>query len=242
MAWLILVMLVSGVLGFITEVGFLVKQSPQIGASTKWLFFAYAMIFFLAIFHAIGIYGGVALLRGQDWSVVRLVRAILWVSGPLAVIVYAVILPRAAFGELDARAAVPFFGEFMMSVLGAGIWTAYLSVSKRVRNTYDYAGFLNAPDQEGTTRLMIAAMLGKDKKVSELIAAGADIDAADERGRTALMFAASRNEIEVVKLLLKLGANASLQNEGHKTAVDIANDHDNREVSELLESGISLGI
>ncbi|MBS0497620.1 MAG: ankyrin repeat domain-containing protein [Bacteroidetes bacterium] len=99
---------------------------------------------------------------------------------------------------------------------------------------------INETSGDGTTPLMGAAMLGKIKKVKELISAGANIDASDERGWTSLMYAASRNEIEVVDLLLRNGANPSLRNNENQTAVDIAQSKDNIEAVAVIQNHASV--
>ena len=58
----------------------------------------------------------------------------LWLSGPVAAVVLAFVLPALIFGSatLDSEVA----GAIAKSVAGAGIWTAYLAMSKRVKARY----------------------------------------------------------------------------------------------------------
>lgn len=93
---------------------------------------------------------------------------------------------------------------------------------------------VNETGNDGTTPLMLAAMLGKIKKIQKLVAAGANLDAVDDRGWTSLMYAASRNEYEAVKTLLDLGASAILKDMDNKTAVDIARDKNNIESMDVI--------
>jgi hypothetical protein len=75
------------------------------------------------------------LARGRDWSVVNRAKAILWIAGPIAAVVLWVVIPATIFGTtLDFNPQS--VGGLLGSILGAGIWTAYLSKAKRVRNTY----------------------------------------------------------------------------------------------------------
>jgi len=83
---------------------------------------------------AIGFYGGVGLGRGKRWAVVRRAKVVLWLIGPVTVLVMNVLLPAIAFGGFSFGGAV--VGPFLFSCAIAGLWTAYLAKSKRVRNTY----------------------------------------------------------------------------------------------------------
>jgi uncharacterized membrane protein YqaE (UPF0057 family) len=56
-------------------------------------------------------------------------------TGPLASIVLAIIIPYMVFGNTKGFGA-DTLGGIIASALAASIWTAYLSKSKRVRNTY----------------------------------------------------------------------------------------------------------
>jgi hypothetical protein len=98
-------------------------------AVTWWTFFAAA---------ALSIWGGWGLARGKDWSVVKRAKFVLWLTGPVGVLVMGVIVPMATLGKSSA-AAPQFLGHLIGSMIAAGIWTAYLSKSNRVRNTYGSA-------------------------------------------------------------------------------------------------------
>ncbi len=201
---------------------------PNLASLAEWNAFRTTTWCTFAIFAAISIYGGWGLVSSRDWSVVNRAKVILWLAGPVASIVLAILIPLLMFGEAEASDP-QFVGAFLSSVIGASIWTAYLSKSKRVRNTYRYKTVVNETAPDGTTLLMMAAMLGEVSKIHDLVSAGADIDAGDERGWTPLMFAASRNEIEALELLLRNGANPSLRNNEDQTAVEIAQSKDNLE-------------
>ncbi|MDP2984080.1 MAG: DUF2569 family protein [Candidatus Latescibacter sp.] len=84
------------------------------------------------LFAALSIYGGLGLAQGKDRSVVTRAKVILWVSGPIATILMGFMIPKAILGVMNPD----FVGGLFTSVITAGIWTAYLSKSKRVINTY----------------------------------------------------------------------------------------------------------
>lgn len=214
------------------------SQYPSLGSLAEWNAFKRTTWWAFAVVAAISIYGGWGLVSSRDWSAVNRAKVILWLTGPVASIVLAIFIPLVVYGKTEASDP-QFIGAFIASVIAAGIWTAYLSKSKRVRNTYRYKTVVNETAPDGTTPLMVAAMLGKVNRIQELVASGADIDAPDERGWTPLMFAASRNESGAVQLLLKLGANTTHVNEDNKTVIDIAGDRNNGEVVEIIRQHIS---
>jgi len=216
------------------------RQYPNLGSLTEWIALKRTTWWTFAAVAAISIYGGWGLVSSRDWSVVNRAKVTLWLTGPIASIVLAIVVPLAVFGKTEASNP-QFIGALIASVIAASIWTAYLSKSKRVRNTYRYKTVVNETAPDGTTPLMMAAMLGKVTKLNELVAAGADINATDERGWTALMFAASGNESEAVQALLKLGANIAHVNKDNKTASDIASDRGGEEVVEIIRLHVAEG-
>ena len=110
-------------------------QYPHITSLPQWTTYKSTTWWAFLIVVAISFYGGLGLVRGRVWSVVTRAKQILWITGPLALIVMAVIIPLSVFGKTEA-VSPEFIGAFIASLISAGIWTAYLSKSKRVRNTY----------------------------------------------------------------------------------------------------------
>ena len=86
------------------------------------------------VFATLSFYGGWGLARGKDWSVVKRAKAIIWINGPVLVIVDET-MPIVILGIEPTYPE--FIGRLIGSAISAGIWTAYLSRSKRVRATYD---------------------------------------------------------------------------------------------------------
>ncbi len=109
-------------------------QYPEITSLSQWKTYKTVTWWGYLIVVAISFYGGFGLVRGREWSVVTRAKQILWITGPVASIVMAVLIPLFAFGKMDV--GPEFIGVFIGSLISAGIWTAYLSKSKRVRNTY----------------------------------------------------------------------------------------------------------
>jgi hypothetical protein len=110
-------------------------QYPVLKSMPQWSNFKSATWWIYLAIVAVSVHGGWGLTRGRDWSVVRRAKIVLWLVGPVASLVMAVIVPLATLGTASAGDA-RFVGGLLASIIAAGIWTAYLSKSKRVRNTY----------------------------------------------------------------------------------------------------------
>jgi len=139
--WLLLLvagMLAIGPLLGAARVGsamfFVEAQFPALKTMGEWG--AYKTVMWLAFFAfaALSVYGGWGLLRGKDWSMVGRAKTVLWLVGPGGSLVLGVLIPKMTLSESNIDGGV--VGGFIASVLSAAIWTAYLSKSKRVRNTY----------------------------------------------------------------------------------------------------------
>ena len=111
------------------------RQYPHLVSLDQWITFKSATWWTFLGVAALSFYGGWGLARGKDWSVVNRAKWILWISGPVGSLVMGVLIPIIIVGESNAGDG-QFVGAFIAQVIAAGIWTAYLSKSKRVRNTY----------------------------------------------------------------------------------------------------------
>jgi uncharacterized protein len=69
----------------------------------------------------------------------------------------------------------------------------------------------NYPDRDGRSELHYAATAKDEKKVRQLISAGADVNAQDKQGWTPLHAAAQENAFEIAKLLIEAGAKVDVQ-------------------------------
>lgn len=139
--WLLLLvagMLAIGPLLGAARVGsamyFVEAQFPALKTMGEWGTYKTVMWLAFLTFAALSVYGGWGLLRGKDWSAVGRAKSILWLIGPGASLVLGVLIPKMTLSESNIDGG--FVGGFIASVLSAAIWTAYLSKSKRVRNTY----------------------------------------------------------------------------------------------------------
>jgi hypothetical protein len=109
-------------------------QYPALTMLDEWRSYKQATWCLFLGFAALSIYGGWGLARGNKWIVVKRAKIILWVIGPAALVVRE-LLPIISFGKANAE-ITQFAGAFIASFIVSAIWTAYLSKSKRVRNTY----------------------------------------------------------------------------------------------------------
>jgi uncharacterized protein len=79
-----------------------------------------------------------------------------------------------------------------------------------------------APEYDGHTELMRAALEGRIAAVRRLLWEGADVNAKDSEGRTALMFAAVNGHTKSVKALLEHGADVNAKDNDGCTALILA--------------------
>jgi hypothetical protein len=110
------------------------RQYPALLDMTAWASIkrvSWIAFFFVA---ALSIYGGWGLYKERDPSVVKRAKVILWVAGPGAILFFGIAIPSIALGDKAIDTEV--MRELTTAVISAAIWTAYLSKSKRVRNTY----------------------------------------------------------------------------------------------------------
>lgn len=85
---------------------------------------------------ALSFYGGWGLATGKEWSVVRRARFMLWLTGPIGVLIVGVIPWLTTIGIWKALLDVELMGAVVASSLAVAVWTMYLSKSKRVSATY----------------------------------------------------------------------------------------------------------
>lgn len=137
--WLLIVgMVVLGPLAgagqIYDEIIKLEEQYPSITSIAAWKSYKSWTWWQYIFFSGMSIYGGHCLVRDRNLRVVNQAKAILWMTGPLAELIMAVIfvsiIGNSEFNESR------FIGGLLASIIVASIWTVYLSKSKRVRNTY----------------------------------------------------------------------------------------------------------
>jgi hypothetical protein len=90
---------------------------------------------------ALSIYGGYRLWRDRSPAAIRCAIAILWISALIAV---AVLLIYGAFWSRGGQPWAEVLRSIFINGLTAGIWTAYLLRSRRVRSRYYLADHLRS--------------------------------------------------------------------------------------------------
>ncbi len=106
------------------------SEYPNFSTLESWATFKSATWLTFLVVACLSFYAGYGLAKGRDISVVRRAKVLLWVIGPVASLVLDLVIPLVVFGEFE------FIGDLARSAVGAGLWTAYLSKSRRVLATY----------------------------------------------------------------------------------------------------------
>jgi hypothetical protein len=144
--WLLLLIIGLAVLGpmlgfsrLIGEFAYAERQYPQLAQAQIWESFKNATWLCFAFFSGLSIYAGWGLYKGKDMSVVRRAKTLLWIIGPGASVVMGGLMPVFFFGKVEIDPS--FAGSLIASVIVTGIWTLYLTKSKRV-----LAGYAGGPE------------------------------------------------------------------------------------------------
>lgn len=136
-------------------------RHPSLATLDKWQTFKAVLWLTYAIFATISLYGGLGLAITRKVSAVRYAKVALWLSGPLLSFLLGIAIPIAIFGnrpQVWVNNIVMLFG----SMLGAWVWTAYLSKSKRVKATY--GSVFSDITTDRTTQSVRGASLDVDEK------------------------------------------------------------------------------
>uniref|UniRef100_A0A670YIU6 Notch receptor 1 n=1 Tax=Pseudonaja textilis TaxID=8673 RepID=A0A670YIU6_PSETE len=87
---------------------------------------------------------------------------------------------------------------------------------------------------DGTTPLILAARLGVEGMLEDLISCHADVNAVDDLGKSALHWAAAVNNMDAALALLKNGANKDMQNNKEETPLFLAAKEGSYETAKVL--------
>jgi len=131
-------MLVTPLLGAAYSVGCLMKVREQYASLTAlgvWPSFDRAYWSTFALAAVLLAWGGFGLARRRDWAAVERAKMILWIGWPIGIWIQGIVIPLFAFGRADPIHSL-FIVPFVLSLLCAGGWSAYLARSRRVRATY----------------------------------------------------------------------------------------------------------
>lgn len=107
---------------------------PILASLPEWRTYTVSMWAVQTAAVLLSIHAGWRLLKENTVAAVRTARYTLWLIGPLSSALGGLFLPWAIFGRPDLSAET--LGALAGSALGAALWHAYLSRSRRVANTY----------------------------------------------------------------------------------------------------------
>lgn len=107
---------------------------PELLELGSWHALKYANWVALLLACAMSIYAGIGLARKRDMSVVKQAKIVLWIIGPLLTVVTGKLIPLLITGKGVSDPV--FYLSLTVSVMIAAAWTAYLTLSRRVRATY----------------------------------------------------------------------------------------------------------
>jgi Protein of unknown function (DUF2569) len=102
------------------------RTNPGLAGSSDWSSLVAMAWLFSIIYCAITIFAGYRLYKHHVPNTVPIVLACLWTAGPALALI-----GLLAFGSDEAAIA-----DLVRTIFTTGIWTAYLLLSKRVKNTY----------------------------------------------------------------------------------------------------------
>lgn len=113
------------------------KQFPQVVTNIQWSIYKLTSWLIFATLAAISFSAGYRLWQIHSSESVRFAILALWLAGPVGNLLY-VVSALVIFGaQLGGNGLANMTGGLIGSCVAAGIWTAYLKRSVRVRNTYN---------------------------------------------------------------------------------------------------------
>lgn len=108
---------------------------------------------------AFSIQSGLELIQKREWLAIQQATRVIWLTGPLAILMLQWLIPGLVFGNLSAVVKIASGGSyFFAALLGAIVWTVYLIKSERIRNLYaaPLDDILPAPSINISTQLLVA--------------------------------------------------------------------------------------
>jgi len=109
-------------------------QFPNLKSVAEWGTYKSSTWWTFLLASCLSFYAGLGLVRERSVLAVKRAKIILWIAGPLVTVILEVLLPVLIFKKFETNPQ--FLGNLIPAMIGAAIWTAYLSKSKRVKTTY----------------------------------------------------------------------------------------------------------
>jgi hypothetical protein len=112
------------------------SNAPRLLTLSYWGNFKLTIWSAYCVFAAISISAGYRLWKNHEPQTVRFAIYAVWIIGPLSELVMGLLLPVLFAPIRFADLAPEILGSVLGSAIYAGVWTAYLKRSQRVKNTF----------------------------------------------------------------------------------------------------------
>ncbi len=121
---------------FQNEINDLLEIHPELKNTPRWESWKLGATFIISTSCLLSFLAGLGLWIIHHPNSVRFAIFVLWVLGAFARIAYILWLQRFLPPQLSQNLFIDSIGSIVGSCIGAGIWTVYLMLSVRVKNTY----------------------------------------------------------------------------------------------------------
>jgi hypothetical protein len=127
----------SGFVRLSTEFDNAVKSLPQLASNAQWQNYKLVSWLIFSATAAISFVAGYRLWKIHFPESVRFAILTLWLAGPLGNVFYIISSIVIFGGNAGGNARAQMVKGTIQIAIVAGIWTAYLMRSERVKNTYN---------------------------------------------------------------------------------------------------------
>lgn len=111
------------------------NKFPGLVSFDEWNVYKISLWATTVVCIALSIFAGLGLANRNNWKDVKRAKVILFIIGPLAVLLMKAIIPFMIFGSI--KEMIPeLVSSFFASLLWASLWALFLSKSINAQNTY----------------------------------------------------------------------------------------------------------
>lgn len=225
------------------------EQFPQLAGNSQWQNYKQMSWLIFTVSAAISFSAGYRLWKIHFPESVRFAILALWLAGPLGNVFY-IVIAYLIFGDnLGGSVFAEMIGGTIASCVAAGIWTAYLMRSDRVRNTYKLAlaAIPSLPMQEetlGGSSLMVGTrkcpFCSESVKEEAIVCkhCGRDltpiVSRAQSSGQELLSAVANGDLVLFLSLIEEDGVDFNATDSKGRTCLDVARARNDGEMFSLL--------
>ncbi len=124
-----------------------VQQYHVLNDAFAWQSYAILLLLIVLACCSLSVWGGIELLRKREWSVVQRAASILWLTGPITVLIARMMIPLLIFDTLaPGQSLFAIIMYFSVSLLLAAAWTVFFVQSTPVRAAYHAPSVTHAPE------------------------------------------------------------------------------------------------